>query len=149
MCKRIFALMIVLAFAAPTGLAFVAPKISARIPVVSEASPDAGPAWRNRILDQRERILVRQAGLQALIAPEGSKPTEIRDILVENALVQNAMRREPLALALVRINHVMAALKSQENALAIMLDTDKPEETKEYEERLSRRRETHHAWRAV
>jgi len=149
MCKRFFALMIVLAFAAPTGLAFVAPKISARIPAVSEASPDAGPAWRNRFLDQRERVLVRQAGLQALIAPEANKPTEIRDILVENALVQNAMRREPLALALARISHVMQALKSQENALAIMLDTDKPEETKEYEERLSRRREAHHAWRTV
>jgi hypothetical protein len=149
MCKRIFAFMILFAFVAPTGVAFVAPRISARIPAVSEASLDAGPAWRNQPLDQRERILVRQAGLQALIAPDGNKPAEIRDILVENALVQNAMRREPLALALARINHVLEALKSQENALAIMLDTDKPEEVKEYEERLGRRREAHHAWKAA
>jgi hypothetical protein len=49
--------------------------------------------------------------------------------------------RDPVAHVLSGIDRVLEAVKRPENALAVLLDVERPEEVREREERLMRRRE--------
>lgn len=48
--------------------------------------------------------------------------------------------RDPVARVLSGIDRVLEAVKRPENALAVLLDVDRPEEVREREERLIRRK---------
>ena len=93
----------------------------------------------------QKAVLALQEHGQALTAP--GRRDETGDRLF--ALPQAPRHENGVALWLDRLERVLDAERGQETALASVLEADKPEEVREYEERLTRRREKAHVSRVV
>jgi len=126
MGKRILAVLITLAFAAPAALAGAS---SARLRDVSGSVANM-LATGNAAASTWQTGLTRDSGQRA-------------DWLQAASL--SALRREPaVARLLARVDLALESVKQQENALAVLLEADKPDDVRDREERLTRRAKTPH-----
>jgi len=125
MGKRILAVLITLAFAAPAALAGAS---SARLPAI----PGSGPA-----------ASMQRTGNATARAWQGLKQvSEPRADWLQATLT---LRRESaVARMLARVDRALESVKQQENALAVLLEADKPDDVREREECLIRRARTPH-----
>jgi hypothetical protein len=80
--------------------------------------------------------LVSSARLH-LEAPPAAAPRPV----IRAAAAPSVLLRDPLAHVLSGIDRVLEAVKRPESALAVLFDVERPEEVREREERLIRRRE--------
>ena len=128
MGKRILAVLITLAFAAPAALAGAS---SARLFDVSGSGSVASmPATGNAAACVWQTGLTRGSGQRAAWPQAASL---------------SALRREPaVARLLARVDLALESVKQQENALAVLLEADKPDDVRDREERLTRRAKTPH-----